>query len=585
MKLNLLRFILFLCVVSGNLTWAGLHDSPLVKWKYQSGAPVRGTPTVKDAKIYFGNSAGEIHCLNRENAKLNWKKNLNSAIVSKPALVGKLLIVACRDSRIYALNSKNGNQEWVFEGGKPSAHVWGWDYHDSSPVVDGKIVYVGSGDNNIYALNISSGKLKWKYSTGDKIRGTVLIENGFAYVPSFDGKIYKLSAKSGDFFGVYETEGIQYYNKMHGWDRTSIITKPAISNGMVVIGSRDGGVYCYNVATREEKWRFTYGSSWVGSSPVIDKGKVFIGWSDSHRFSAIDLETGEELWSYNCEDRIFSTPVVGKSNVYVGSLNGKVYSFDKETGDVEWSYQTNGAVFSSPVLIGDTMYVGSDDGSLYAFENTVHQLKAVYQPEKKGSSALLVTEDVTPFLEGRGYQRLNASNLEKFLEDRIADHQTSVVVFAHSHLPQQVAGENADEGLLKRYMESGGRVVWLNLFPNYLLTDSDMNITGVDSSYAKDLLDVQFDVHDDIAEYYSNATAEGLEWGLPSGFLAPGSFIAANNGSVEPLALNEFGRVVAFRKPFGKESNGDFLLFHTWSFGPISQKNLEMVQTIAERNL
>jgi outer membrane protein assembly factor BamB len=54
--------------------------------------------------------------------------------------------------------------------------------------------------------------------------------------------------------------------------------------------------------------------------------------------------------------------------VYLGSTDGKVYSFGAATGKLRWSHSTGGYVYSSPAVWRRLILVGSYDGSFYALD-------------------------------------------------------------------------------------------------------------------------------------------------------------------------------------------------------------------------
>jgi outer membrane protein assembly factor BamB len=84
-------------------------------------------------------------------------------------------------------------------------------------------------------------------------------------------------------------------------------------------------------------------------------------------FSAYS-EVGNQLWTFQAGDSIFASPTIdGEENVYVGSLDGKLYCVDA-AGLELWSAQTGDWIESSAALSPDenTVYVGSWDNKLYA---------------------------------------------------------------------------------------------------------------------------------------------------------------------------------------------------------------------------
>lgn len=557
-------------------------ENPHVQWKFSTGAPIRGGAIIDQEYLFFGNSAGSVYCLDKTTAVPIWEFKTGGAITSSLTLADGKIIVSCRNNKIYALDKADGKPVWTFEMEEITPHVWGWDYYDASPVTYGKAVLVGSGDHHLYALNSATGKLLWQFEAKDKIRATPLVLKDKIFVPAFDGFVYVLNAKNGAFIAKVGTEGVGYYGKVYGWDRTSITTKPVLKDSLLVFGTRDGGLYCLNAATLRKKWRFSYGTSWVGSTAAISDRTVFVGWSDQLLFSAINLMTGKEIWHHNCHSYVYATPTYDVKQVYVGAFDGKLYGLDKRTGQVIWEHQTEGSILSPLLLEDGHLYVGNDHGDLYAITEEPKALKAVYLPKHSLNNKLLLTSNkIAPYLEENGFKKLDTLTLASFMKARIQDKTPSVIVFAHQYIPKAVSGENAQQSLFKKYMENGGKIVWLGSFPNFWKTDAAMNIVGLDPEFATELLEINFDVQLDLGTYFASSTPEGRKWGLPSSFNAPGSSIS-NDSKVIPLALNEFGRIAAFWKPFGDRDYSGFVQFTSWSYMPIQPSDLETIKVVAE---
>ena len=75
-----------------------------------------------------------------------------------------------------------------------------------------------------------------------------------------------------------------------------VYSSPAVSNGVVYIGSYDGYLYAIGAVTGTEKWRFKAGYN-LSSSPAVSNGVVYVGSGDSYLY-AIDAVTGKEKWRF-----------------------------------------------------------------------------------------------------------------------------------------------------------------------------------------------------------------------------------------------------------------------------------------------
>lgn len=124
----------------------------------------------------------------------------------------------------------------------------------------------------------------------------------------------------------------------------------------------------------------------VGITAAQDTGTaegptVYVG-SDDGNVYAVNAETGTEVWSFNTNGGVWSSPTVSEGTVYVGNDNGTVYAIDATDGTEVWSYDTGeSSVRTSPTVVDGTVYVGSGDpgGAMTASETsgTIHVIDAI----------------------------------------------------------------------------------------------------------------------------------------------------------------------------------------------------------------
>jgi outer membrane protein assembly factor BamB len=587
MQKNKVMMFVFLHVLLVQTGVAQLPNVPKIKWKFQSLSPIRGGISMQGNFLFFGNAEGIMHSLNKNTNTLQWTFKANGAIVCTPAIGNGQVLFSSRDNHVYSLDASTGKLKWRFNTDPETPHKWGWDYYMASPVVAGKIVFAGSGDHNLYALNADNGKLLWKFKTGNKIRATPLLHQGKLYLPSFDGIVYVLDAANGNLLWKFETEGAHLNSDNFGWDRNSINATPAIQDSLMVFGSRDGSIYCVNINTHREKWKFTYGPTWSIASPLIRNGAVLTSWSDNSLFCSIDLLSGKERWKYDCGSFVYPNPTTDDQNVYTGAGNGKVFAFNYTTGALQWQYQTSGPVLSSPLMDQGVVYIGSDDGNLYAFQKKQQVFRAVYMPEHFKSAfvaQLKVDGNIAPYFISKGYEKLDSASLLQFMSTRIKDGLQSVIVFAHDYLPPNITGEDPAKSLFRKYMESGGKVIRPGFPPNFYKADASGKFIGQDLSYGEKLLDVKIDVPFEGGNYFASATRDGLNWGLPEKLTATNPYVA-NEGLVI-LAINELGRPGIWYKKIGDKPSGGYVSCRTWGWGASAQqKDLDLLFALAEYGL
>jgi len=64
----------------------------------------------------------------------------------------------------------------------------------------------------------------------------------------------------------------------------------------------------------------------VSSSPAVSGGIVYVGSMDDNVY-ALNAVTGAVVWNYTTGDHVSSSPAVSGNALYVGSMDGNVYAF------------------------------------------------------------------------------------------------------------------------------------------------------------------------------------------------------------------------------------------------------------------
>lgn len=573
--------LIFIITLSTTVTSQTDIKNPKIKWKFKTDGPIRGTSVLVDDKLYFGSADGFFYALGKEDGNLQWKFKTGGSISGAPAFSESTVFIAARDNYLYAIESVSGKLKWKFQM-QPDLqeNFAGWKYFTSSPEISNDKVFIGWGDGNLYALNKEDGKLIWKYTTKGVIRAAPLVFEGKVYQPSNDGILYVLSENKGELLWKFNTEGAHLDERQFKFDRNSIYTKPVIHKNTLILGSRDGNTYAIDIKNKNKKWNFTYGSTWAMSC-AIDDEKVYIGWSTNNHISALDLKSGKEIWKLITGGHNFTTSFIAGENLYMGSANGKMYQVNKTSGEINWEYVIGSEIHSSPVYSSGNLFFGSDDGYFYALDEKIKSYKVVYEPKVIEGIAQYTVADkkISPYLTSKGFEQLETNQLYQFIIDRINDKAPSVIVFSFPIIPAHIMGTDPSKGLLRNYLETGGKVLWFGDAPNYFEIRDSGDFTR-DPNDGKKLLDVNYVDLSESGNYYSKATQEGLNWGLPPWFKTTG--IPVKEEGIIPLAYDEFNRVSAWIKKFNPRAGSGYVSLRSWSWNvSIKDQDLEMIYKLA----
>ncbi|MDG2278912.1 MAG: outer membrane protein assembly factor BamB [Pseudomonadales bacterium] len=132
------------------------------------------------------------------------------------------------------------------------------------------------------------------------------------------------------------------FNFLDRADQSFISGGVGIGEGLALIGTTEGQVIAFDIATGQERWR-AHLLSEVLSTPAADDGRVFAQTMDG-RIVAMNVSDGAEVWTYDNQVPILtlrgtSSPVVRDGIVYAGFANGKILAFRSENGEPIWEHR------------------------------------------------------------------------------------------------------------------------------------------------------------------------------------------------------------------------------------------------------
>ena len=583
----------------GNASHTGVSNAKLfrgqggVRWSVRTGGTVRSSPAVTAARVFAGSGDGFLYAVDRVTGKVAWKFNGGSAVHSSPAVAGGLVVAETVNGRIFAVDERSGRLRWSVQTGPAVLGNMGtrieYDYFISSPVVAGQTVVIGGRDGWVYALDRRTGKQRWRVQTKGRVSGTPAVSDGQVVVGSFDGRVYALDLTTGAERWVFRTIGDTIDLEKAGYDRRAVQSSPVIWNGTVFVGSRDDGLYAIDAKTGAQRWRVSHRISWVVSSPAVDDhGRVFVGSSDGHFVQSVDAVTGRELWRLRTGANMQASPLRIGDAVVVASYDtrdasGDVLVLDATAGTIRWRLRLDGSVISSPAAYDDELYVGTDGGSIVAIHEVsvaVPKLAVYFDSTSKSKPFVAGGRLAFEYFRGIGYTALDEDSLATFLAARIADGAPSAVVFATDELPRTVAPVIADTVLLRRYLNAGGKVVWLGVPIGGLVRDSTGQAIAFEREKSEALLGMSLKGLDG-NEVPENPTSVGRRWGIDRWL--PGRFMLDTSAVTHALTVDDFGMTAAWVHVYRPDRPGSGYV-QLWGFGA-SLERLSMIRAAAEYGL
>jgi outer membrane protein assembly factor BamB len=209
-----------------------------LQWRFETGNQpvyhvlegIQSSPTCADGRVYIGSRDGYFYALDAANGKTVWKYAADNSWVLTTAVVKDgMVYFGTSDTYLFlGFDARTGKEKMRY---KTNGYVY------SSPALTGSTAYFGDFTGNLCAVDLSSGKLTGQFNTPGKIANAKKVLNN-------EGNIdFNLLAK-GEDLSLYATS-VNAMNKLYTLG--SIVSSPAINNGLIYFGSADGYLYALNL--------------------------------------------------------------------------------------------------------------------------------------------------------------------------------------------------------------------------------------------------------------------------------------------------------------------------------------------------
>jgi len=195
-----------------------------------------------------------------------------------------------------------------------------------------------------------------------------------------------------------------------------------------------------------------------------------------------------------------------------------------------------------------------------------------------------VTIAVRDDFEDTGYEILDAYQLKTFMDARIADGATSVVVFCRDNAPDTVIESISANCTLRRYLDAGGKIVWYSDIPLWDIAHSDGTSTYCGGDGCANILGIAGIDWTNSTGSQVTLTDDGIDWGLTETWGSE-RWTPANQVDII-LASDSAGNAAAWVKHFVPgDTTGGFIRIWDIDVTPDNRPSFEELLAVAEYGL
>jgi outer membrane protein assembly factor BamB len=274
------------------------------RWEYKAG-PIKASPSVLAGAVYVGNSDGVFHCVDAATGQKRWTHDTGAEITSGANFTSNAVLYGSGDETLYCLD-KTGKELWKFK--VPGGPVLG------SPAIVGQRTFAAGCDSSLHVIDTANGsEVGTALDLGGQVGATVAVDGDELFVATMSNQVLGINWKKGEIIWKFESA------ERH----QPFFASPALTDKLVIAGSRDKFVHAIDRKTGNEVWSFgTKGK--VDGSPVVVGNRVYVGSFDK-RLYVLDLTTGTPVESFDLDSEIAGTPAVAGGCLVIGTTEGMVY--------------------------------------------------------------------------------------------------------------------------------------------------------------------------------------------------------------------------------------------------------------------
>jgi len=324
---------------------ASLPEQLGVRWKFDGKDGFEATAAIVDGVVYCGCLDGNLYAIDLTTGKERWSCHV--APIKAPASVHRgAVYVGDGDGVFHCVDAATGKKRWSFE--TQGEIVSGANFA-------GDRVLFGSYDETLYCL-AADGKLAWKFKTAGPVNGSPAVVGDRTFVAGCDSSLHVLDTSTGKELLAVSLEG-------------QAGATAAVLGERLYVGTMTNQVLAIEWKKGEILWRFeeAHRQKPFYASAAVTDALVVVGSRDRNVYG-LDRKTGAQVWSFTTRGRVDSSPVVVGNRAFVGSLDGNLYELGLADGKELNHFALGGAVAGSPAVAEGCLVIGNNERTLYCFD-------------------------------------------------------------------------------------------------------------------------------------------------------------------------------------------------------------------------
>lgn len=258
------------------------------KWRRDLGAPMTGSPTINDGRIFVSSNNNEVYAINLADGATIWS---DQAISESARVLGSSSVAAVEDfviapfssGEVIAYLAANGRRLWTDALAQAGRFTPISEINDigSRPVLGAGLVFASSQSGTTVAIDGRSGARVWTAAVGST-RAPALAGR-FLFVLGTENQLACLDAATGEAYWVVQLR--QFQDEKEKKKRLSY-SAPIVASGRVILVSSRGELQAFSTQDGTQTGSLKLGDT-VYIEPIAAQGRLYV-LTDDAKLIAID---------------------------------------------------------------------------------------------------------------------------------------------------------------------------------------------------------------------------------------------------------------------------------------------------------
>lgn len=202
-------------------------------------------------------------------------------------------------------------------------------------------------------------ELLWDKKSKDGWVSTVAIADGRVYAPALEGYVYCLDLKTGKEIWKYRS----IESKDEDEFAAGFKAAPLVTADTIYVGDEDGFVHAIDRKTGKKRWVFeTLGE--IAGGATLTGENILVPSHDANLYCL--TPEGKVAWKFETLDRVNCAPALVENSTFVAGCDQHLRVIDVEKQEQTLDVELGSYLIASPAIYNDVLYVGAHSGEVIA---------------------------------------------------------------------------------------------------------------------------------------------------------------------------------------------------------------------------